>query len=64
MRCWIQNTLIHRTLLYQLLLELRVRDDAFLNQQLGECVSHCEGRDHEFLECYRFAVYCAIASPI
>ena len=32
--------MIHRTLLYQLLLELRVRDDTFLDQELGECIAY------------------------
>ena len=40
---WIQNKLINRTLLEQLLLKLRVRDDALFDQYLRKCVCHSEG---------------------
>jgi hypothetical protein len=34
--------LVDRTLIQQLLLELRIRDDALLDQQLRERIRHCE----------------------
>jgi hypothetical protein len=48
----IKNELVDRPLLEQFLLELRVRDDAFFYQQLGECVSHCDSRYDKFFERY------------
>jgi hypothetical protein len=41
----------------QLLLELRVPDEALLNQELRERVSHGEGHDLEFFQRYRFSVF-------
>jgi hypothetical protein len=46
----LQNPLIHRPLLQQLLLKLGICDDAFLDKQLCQCVGHPEGGDHEFFE--------------
>jgi DNA-binding IclR family transcriptional regulator len=41
---------VHRRLGLGKLLQLCVRDDAFLNEELRVCVCHGEGRDHEFFE--------------
>ena len=45
-----QYTLIDRTLLQQLLLKLRVRDDALLDEQLCDRVCHRQGGDQEFFQ--------------
>ena len=61
----IQNALINRTFFQQRLLELRIRDDALLNEELCECVRYGPERRPSVLQGYRFAASSsATASPI
>ena len=46
--------LIYRTFLQQLFCELGTGYDAFLNEELCQCICHGEGLDHEFFERYGF----------
>jgi hypothetical protein len=64
LHCRIQNALIHRTFFQQLLFELCFGDDAFLKQQLRECISLGKIASMSSSR-YRFAfVEFAIVSPI
>ena len=48
----LQNVEIIRPLGAQLGFELRVRDDAFRDHQLGRGVRHRQRAHHQFFECY------------